>query len=73
MGWGGGGGQRTELKVVLWARRAKGNSGRIGCAPSSGRASGRVARVCGLCGASLSISMGLEENAMDGDTAVKRW
>ena len=33
----------------------------------------RVARVCGLCGASLSISMELEENAMDGDMAVKRW
>ena len=72
--WGGVGvgGQRTELKVVLRARRAKGSSGRIGCAPGERRVC-VASRVCVDCVVHLSISMELEENALDGDTAVKRW
>ena len=48
--WGGVGvgGQRTELKVVLRARRAKGSSGRIGCAPGERRVC-VASRVCVDC------------------------
>ena len=62
--WGGMGvgRQRTELKVVLRARRAKGSSGRIGCAPGERRDSRRA-----CVWTVWSISMELEENGCYGD------
>ena len=61
--WGGvgGGGQRTELKVVLRARRAKGVADGSAVVPAPGER--RRSRVCVDCVVHLSISMELEENA----------